>query len=269
MQSPSTYWSGRRESNPRPTAWKAVTLPLSYSRPASKPVPSSGPPESLELTERLELSTSPLPRECSTTELRQLYNKTFKAKYFKTSLPRKLSLQSYRERYRPNRMRNAKYPMKTHVSERYFPGSIVCQTSTANTPMTASAIHILPLPAGLRSTTFQRSTRTSQTSGAQGRIRTSVTRRVADLQSAAINHSATCAHPAKPSEQTTLISTHQAPSNDPMPRIERVTSTLKKSREACMTRTASSTTKSVFLPLLSIYRCLKLELAKGLEPPTL
>src|SRR5579864_7124896 len=26
------YWSGRRESNPRPTAWKAVTLPLSYSR---------------------------------------------------------------------------------------------------------------------------------------------------------------------------------------------------------------------------------------------
>ena len=25
-------WSGRRESNPRPTAWKAVTLPLSYSR---------------------------------------------------------------------------------------------------------------------------------------------------------------------------------------------------------------------------------------------
>jgi hypothetical protein len=25
-------WSGRRESNPQPTAWKAVTLPLSYSR---------------------------------------------------------------------------------------------------------------------------------------------------------------------------------------------------------------------------------------------
>ncbi len=27
-----TQWSGRRDSNPRPTAWKAVTLPLSYSR---------------------------------------------------------------------------------------------------------------------------------------------------------------------------------------------------------------------------------------------
>src|SRR5690349_7152149 len=26
------HWSGRRESNPQPTAWKAVTLPLSYSR---------------------------------------------------------------------------------------------------------------------------------------------------------------------------------------------------------------------------------------------
>jgi hypothetical protein len=33
-----------------------------------KPMPTN---ECLELTERLELSTSPLPRECSTTELRQ------------------------------------------------------------------------------------------------------------------------------------------------------------------------------------------------------
>ena len=30
--SASEGWSGRRGSNPRPTAWKAVTLPLSYSR---------------------------------------------------------------------------------------------------------------------------------------------------------------------------------------------------------------------------------------------
>ena len=29
---PREGWSGRRGSNPRPTAWKAVTLPLSYSR---------------------------------------------------------------------------------------------------------------------------------------------------------------------------------------------------------------------------------------------
>ena len=30
-------WSGRRESNPQPTAWKAVTLPLSYSREQRNP----------------------------------------------------------------------------------------------------------------------------------------------------------------------------------------------------------------------------------------
>ena len=29
-------WSGRRGSNPQPTAWKAVTLPLSYSRQKSR-----------------------------------------------------------------------------------------------------------------------------------------------------------------------------------------------------------------------------------------
>ena len=34
---PLSAWSGRRESNPQPTAWKAVTLPLSYSRLGRKP----------------------------------------------------------------------------------------------------------------------------------------------------------------------------------------------------------------------------------------
>jgi hypothetical protein len=40
-------WSGRRGSNPRPTAWKAVTLPLSYSRPrrAQARLPSSARPK--------------------------------------------------------------------------------------------------------------------------------------------------------------------------------------------------------------------------------
>ena len=38
-------WSGRRGSNPRPTAWKAVTLPLSYSREShSHPSHQTGPP---------------------------------------------------------------------------------------------------------------------------------------------------------------------------------------------------------------------------------
>src|SRR5687768_4571720 len=36
----SEGWSGRRGSNPRPTAWKAVTLPLSYSRLRGSPLRS-------------------------------------------------------------------------------------------------------------------------------------------------------------------------------------------------------------------------------------
>ena len=36
-------WSGRRGSNPRPTAWKAVTLPLSYSRLRVYPSPLTLP----------------------------------------------------------------------------------------------------------------------------------------------------------------------------------------------------------------------------------
>jgi hypothetical protein len=156
--------------------------------------------------------------------------------------------------------------MKIHVSERYRPGSIVCQISNVNTPMTASAIHIRPLPAGLRSTTTPLAK--LKTNGAQGRIRTSVTRRVADLQSAAINHSATCAHPAKPS-QTRSTSTHQAPSNDPNaanraggPNLEEVSGGLhdQNGKQYNQIRLSTATTS---------HYCLKLELAKGLEPPTL
>src|SRR5580704_17308335 len=133
----------------------------------------------MELTERLELSTSPLPRECSTTELRQ---------------PEKPTLQSYRERSRPSMTRKAKKPNSIQVIDLKLSGSIVCQTKTANNPSTDSAIHILPLPAGLRSTTL--TAHYPKTNGAQGRIRTSAAHNAADLQSAAINHSATCAHSA-------------------------------------------------------------------------
>jgi hypothetical protein len=131
----------------------------------------------MELAERIELSTSPLPRECSATELRQ-------------HAAEKPTLQSYRERSLPSITRKAKNPKRIHVNDRYLPGSIVCQASTAKTPSPASAITILPLPAGLRSTTL---TSTTKTYGAQGRIRTFVAHNAADLQSAAINHSATCA----------------------------------------------------------------------------
>jgi hypothetical protein len=46
MWGASEGWSGRRESNPRPTAWKAETLPLSYSRlraPTSPRAPAGKP----------------------------------------------------------------------------------------------------------------------------------------------------------------------------------------------------------------------------------
>ena len=53
---PRKPWSGRRESNPRPTAWKAVTLPLSYSRLQKFLEPMTG----------IEPVTSSLPRTRST-----------------------------------------------------------------------------------------------------------------------------------------------------------------------------------------------------------
>jgi hypothetical protein len=54
----SEGWSGRRGSNPRPTAWKAVTLPLSYSRLRARSatfIPRyalrrAGPPRSVHAT---------------------------------------------------------------------------------------------------------------------------------------------------------------------------------------------------------------------------
>jgi hypothetical protein len=81
-----------------------------------KPCPTQKPvgflaAENLELTERLELSTSPLPRECSTTELRQPVLQT--------------TLLSYRERSLPSTTRNAKNANRIKVSDLYLPGSIV------------------------------------------------------------------------------------------------------------------------------------------------
>src|SRR3972149_5192720 len=46
-------WSGKRDLNPRPPAWKAGALPLSYSRsliPRSGPVIASHPVGSLAIT---------------------------------------------------------------------------------------------------------------------------------------------------------------------------------------------------------------------------
>ena len=135
-----------------------MTLPLSYSRPGvSRQVSESASQrpallflvaaiadrKNLELMMGLEPMTSPLPRECSTTELHQ------PSKQLQSYLP----LPSYRERNRPSMTRKAKNPSSIQVSDWSFPGSIVCQTAIASNPRADSAIHILPLPAGLKSTT--------------------------------------------------------------------------------------------------------------------
>jgi hypothetical protein len=86
----------------------------------------------------LEPMTSPLPRECSTTELHQQLQPTS---------------PSYRERRCPSTTRKAKKPSSTQVSDRNLPGSMVCQVSKPKTAITPSAIAIRPLRAGIRSTT--------------------------------------------------------------------------------------------------------------------
>src|SRR5580693_4502915 len=74
--------------------------------------------------------------------------------------------------------------------------SIVNHDNRPKTNKTASAMYMrLLLAAGLsdRSSSPIMFTTGSYKNGAQGRIRTSVAHNAADLQSAAINHSATCA----------------------------------------------------------------------------
>jgi hypothetical protein len=56
-------WSGRRGSNPRPTAWKAVTLPLSYSRfPVSQPNGGEGRTRTFEAARATDLQSAAFDR---------------------------------------------------------------------------------------------------------------------------------------------------------------------------------------------------------------
>src|SRR5437762_833686 len=65
------FWSGRRESNPRPTAWKAVTLPLSYSRIPTAAIHSEVPRLGSGSRRRAQTPATRLDLEAcdSTTEL--------------------------------------------------------------------------------------------------------------------------------------------------------------------------------------------------------
>jgi hypothetical protein len=128
--------------------------------------------------EGIEPSTSPLPRECSATELHQ---PCFVEGRYLRPLRTALCL--------PNSTRNAKNPNSTHARLRYLPGSRVSQTPMAATAITPSATYIRCCDPGPSIGSYL----TAKLNGAQGRIRTFVATSAADLQSAAINHSATCA----------------------------------------------------------------------------
>jgi hypothetical protein len=211
----------------------------------------------------LEPMTSPLPRECSTTELHQLSSTS-------STLP---LLDRDRDRIRVSTTRNAKKPSSTQLNSWNLPGSIVRHTSTARTASTTSATTNRPSPEGAISIStlacltcnFQLTTK-NRKSGAQGRIRTSVTRRVADLQSAAINRSATCAlrclrPPA--SLHPVHASTH-AKSSQTLLRLWMANTAGWNFKQVQPT---SATTNSSCCP--NIPGCPRiLELAKGFEPPT-
>ena len=71
----SEGWSGRRGSNPRPTAWKAVTLPLSYSRLRARRVcrlalRRASPPRRLTVFAALRFSGQSPPRRLTPSSSR-------------------------------------------------------------------------------------------------------------------------------------------------------------------------------------------------------
>ena len=123
-------WSGRRESNPQPTAWKAVTLPLSYSR--------------------LALVSSPASRALA----------------FALGGPLRTALTAV--------LRSS--PTLHPTTHRGVARSATCRQKTASTNFKSRP---------------QLRTGTRVEVGGEGRVRTSVATRAADLQSAAIDRSAT------------------------------------------------------------------------------
>ena len=131
-------WSGRRGSNPRPTAWKAVTLPLSYSRLVLAPYAPR--------TRRLPLPEGLRGLPLAPADL----------------APRPLPA--------PDKLPNPTRPRVGKQHRRGAPSPPITSHRCAPNLLRASrAVKI----------------------GGEGRVRTSVATRAADLQSAAIDRSAT------------------------------------------------------------------------------
>ena len=107
--------------------------------------------------------------------------------------------------------------------------------------------------------TYSSNPRLQLKNGAQGRIRTSVAHNAADLQSAAINHSATCAHvlPGVPFHNATAHPKQNSGARPPPGVLLKL----------CW-RTLQAGTTSRYNQTLLIAVGKILELAKGFEPPT-
>ena len=145
----------------------------------------------------LEPMTSPLPRECSTTELHQRscsLRSSIRARMFAITTR---NAKSPKNKIGSHRISTSRSAIPTYLDE--YPcmwmtaaGSIVNHDSNPKTTKTPSARNIRPRSAaGLSDRSIPHSLQLKN--GAQGRIRTFVAHNAADLQSAAINHSATCA----------------------------------------------------------------------------
>jgi hypothetical protein len=106
------------------------------------------------------------------------------------------------------------------------------QVQQARSPYVRDWQGLDPQPLQTTAFTAYNQLATNKINGAQGRIRTSVTRRVADLQSAAINHSATCASYA--CRLQTRIPSPFAPELTVDSTANRAEIALKEWCEACM-----------------------------------
>jgi hypothetical protein len=234
----------------------------------------------------LEPMTSPLPRECSTTELHQhccqlqhllaRFQQLSPIYFSPVARARSVGLRwehlstvsqadpchhdskCEQPKQHPGQvLKLARLHRLPHQSRQHGEGS---QRDRKTSAAPGAHIHST-LPAGKKN-------------GAQGRIRTSVAHNAADLQSAAINHSATCA-----SLTTSPATRHFALVSDPVAdsRFESYGSWSERSGvSVCAPEPASSTTRSVQRSRLTRLGLAgsrlgrpKLELAKGFEPPTL
>jgi hypothetical protein len=226
----------------------------------------------------LEPMTSPLPRECSTTELHQPSCSNFlassRARIFasttrKPNIPR-TKIGSHR--ISMSRSSNPTYRFEKPCTWTTADASIVNHDSTPKTTKTPSATYIRRLSAaGSSDRSLSPITIAPESlptyyllftlyylllakNGAQGRIRTFVAHNAADLQSAAINHSATCALlPARTLSRNPSTIPASARTKPDLPR--------RLNGERCKGN-IWQVQPTLVLPQKN------LELAKGFEPPT-